>query len=401
MGQPPLATPPFSPQPLSPPIGATPIGGIQPVTLPRAGGALVPALAYDGRIGELYSIFFLNLLFTVLTLGIYRFWAITRYRRYFWSHMQFQSERFEYTGTGGQLFVGFLLAGLILIGGYIVTAILAYICYQIWQPLVVLPVILAYIAIIIVAFGAVFSAQRYRVSRTLWCGIRGGMTGSMLTYGVKSLFYTLLALITFMQMWPWAQIRLTERRINATSFGNAQFAFCGRARSVYLPYLLTFIGSFVLLLVIGGVLFAVFQPYLSVLMDTDADTQMEKAQIFSRLAWVIVLAYLAFIVGVALIQCWYIALFERHVVGNTTLAGVPFRSTVSGPGLLGLIVGNLFILVFTLGLGLPIIMHRNAKFLARNVWIQGAVDRTGLTQSTLSSSPYSEGMFQQLDAGTF
>ncbi len=45
------------------------------------------ALQYDGRLGELYRIFLVNLLLTIITLGIYRFWAITRWRRYFWSRM--------------------------------------------------------------------------------------------------------------------------------------------------------------------------------------------------------------------------------------------------------------------------------------------------------------------------
>ena len=80
--------------------------------------ALLPrqALEYDGRIGELYRIFVVNLLLTVITIGIYRFWAITRWRRYFWSHMAFQEERFEYTGRGGELFLGALLALGILTG---------------------------------------------------------------------------------------------------------------------------------------------------------------------------------------------------------------------------------------------------------------------------------------------
>ena len=80
--------------------------------------ALLPrqALEYDGRIGELYGIFVVNLLLTIITIGIYRFWAITRWRRYFWSHMTFQDERFEYTGRGGELFLGLLMAFGILIG---------------------------------------------------------------------------------------------------------------------------------------------------------------------------------------------------------------------------------------------------------------------------------------------
>lgn len=62
-----------------------------------ASPAASPALIYDGKISELYRIFALNVLFKILTLGIFRFWAITRYRRYIWSRMQFQGERFEYT----------------------------------------------------------------------------------------------------------------------------------------------------------------------------------------------------------------------------------------------------------------------------------------------------------------
>ena len=74
----------------------------------------VRGYTYDGRLSELYAIFIPNLLLTIVTLGVYRFWAITRMRRYLWSRFVFLGERFEYTGTGGELFRGFLLAMLVL-----------------------------------------------------------------------------------------------------------------------------------------------------------------------------------------------------------------------------------------------------------------------------------------------
>ena len=37
---------------------------------------------------------------TVVTLGIYRFWARTRLRRYIWSSIMPGGDSFEYTGTG-------------------------------------------------------------------------------------------------------------------------------------------------------------------------------------------------------------------------------------------------------------------------------------------------------------
>src|SRR5690242_2546648 len=76
----------------------------------------VHKLQYDGRIGPLYWIFIKNLLLNIITLSIYRFWGKTNLRRYAWSHMSLQDHRFEYTGRGGELFVGFL----IVIGFYIV-----------------------------------------------------------------------------------------------------------------------------------------------------------------------------------------------------------------------------------------------------------------------------------------
>ncbi len=355
------------------------------------------ALVYDGRIGELYSIFLLNLLFTILTFGIFRFWAITRYRRYFWARMSFQGERFEYTGTGGELFVGYLLAGLVLVGGAVVTMLLAYVLALVWGPLAALPILLFYVGIFVLAAGAVFSAQRYRLTRTLWCGIRGGMTGSMVRYGLRSVLYALLAGVTLFQMAPWRQVRLAERRINASSFGNVPFSFRGSARRVYLPYLLTFVGNVVLLAVIGSAVLAAVRTLLPNGMASNPDSAQVK-QALGLLVYVGVLAVFAFGILSALVSCWYTALFERHVVGNTALGAMRCTSSMTGAGLLGLVVGNLFIMLFTLGLGYPVVLHRNARFLSRTLWVGGTLDPAALQQSALIAPRYGEGMFQQLDS---
>jgi hypothetical protein len=87
-----------------------------------AAGESVPSqqFAYDGRLGELFGIFFTNLLFSIITLGFYRFWAKTRMRRYIWSRVSLNGDAFEYTGTGGELFIGFL----IVVGFFFVATIL-------------------------------------------------------------------------------------------------------------------------------------------------------------------------------------------------------------------------------------------------------------------------------------
>ncbi len=298
-----------------------------------------PALTYDGQLGELYGIFLMNLLWTVLTLGIFRFWAITRIRRYLWSRTRFQGERFEYTGTGGELFVGVLLAILMLIGAVVVTGVLFAALYAIWHPLGAVAVLLLYGGLFVVAAGAVFSAQHYKLSRTVWAGIRGGMTGSMLAYGLRSVLYAILAGLTLFQMLPWRSIRLAEQRINASSLGNLRFRFQGRARDVYGPFLLTLLGALALLALVAAGAWTVVQGYLPAIQAAmaqrgGAGPTPTDLMLFQRLTWVAIGAFVLFSMGSALINLWYVALFERHVIGRTTLGPLRFSSTLTGRGLL-------------------------------------------------------------------
>src|SRR5215469_3511359 len=54
----------------------------------------------------------------VITLGIYRFWLFTDMRRFLWASTEVAGETLEYTGTGLELLLGFLIAIAILIPVY-------------------------------------------------------------------------------------------------------------------------------------------------------------------------------------------------------------------------------------------------------------------------------------------
>ena len=86
-----------------------------PAGFGRAAPDKFTAFQYDGRLGELYWIFIKNLLLSIITLGIFRFWGKTRIRRYLWSHTSLAGDRFEYTGTGGELFIGFIIVMVALL----------------------------------------------------------------------------------------------------------------------------------------------------------------------------------------------------------------------------------------------------------------------------------------------
>jgi uncharacterized membrane protein YjgN (DUF898 family) len=123
------------------------------------------------------------------------------------------------------------------------------------------------------------------------------------------------------------------------------------------------------------------------------------ADVMRKLEWSAAAAVLAFLFGAGLLRCWYVACFERHVVGNSSLGPVHLISILTGRALFGLMLGNACIMLFTLGLGYPVTIHRTARLLGDTIWTKGVLDLATLTQSPLQPSRYGEGFYQQLDAG--
>ncbi|MBL0021516.1 MAG: DUF898 family protein [Sphingomonadales bacterium] len=69
---------------------------------------------FTGNWREFLPIALSNALLTLVTLGIYRFWAIKRERDYLWSHTWFLDDWLEWTGTGKELLLGFITAAFLL-----------------------------------------------------------------------------------------------------------------------------------------------------------------------------------------------------------------------------------------------------------------------------------------------
>jgi uncharacterized membrane protein YjgN (DUF898 family) len=355
-------------------------------------------LTYDGRIGDIYRIFLINLLLTIVTLGIWRFWAMTRMRRYIWSRTSAYGDRFEYDGTGGQIFAGFLVALAVIAGMFVVAAVLGFLLRPISPMLSAIPFFLAYLTVVVLALGAPFSAQRYRLGHTIWRGIRGGMEGSMIKFGVRSLLYSFALVLTFFQLLPWVSLRLFERRINASSFGSVCFVAQGRAGALYGRFLLTSLAIIAFATVAFGGLFAAERPLF--IMLRSQTTPAAAQAIAPLLGFYLMGTYLVVTLGAALMSASYQAAFFRHVVGNTRLGDMAFASDVTAWDMLKLQIGNALLLLFTLGLGYPVVLHRTMRFYTTHLLATGMLDLAALKQTKLPASSFGEGMFQALDASS-
>src|SRR5436309_10406344 len=79
------------------------------IVAPRSG-----IVDFRGDGGRFWRLLARGAVLLMFTLGIYRFWLTTDIRRFLWSNTELAGESFEYTGTAGELVLGFLVAIAIL-----------------------------------------------------------------------------------------------------------------------------------------------------------------------------------------------------------------------------------------------------------------------------------------------
>lgn len=207
-----------------------------PPTAPPAASPVAPAVEgvhYDGQSRAVAAIALQNALFNLLTLGVYRFWAKTRIRRYLWGSTIYRGERLEYTGRGIELFLGFLIAVAILMALVFGFELIADAAGGPLSRGAGLVQTAQSLVIFFLIFVAIFRARRYRLSRSQWRGIRGGQSGSAVAYALTALGWALVAVLTLGLAYPVYRTRLMKYQMENTWFGSERFAFAGRARDLF------------------------------------------------------------------------------------------------------------------------------------------------------------------------
>ena len=306
-------------------------------------GSLQPS--FYGTGGTLFGIHIVNILLTIITLSIYRFWGKVKIRRYIYGQSEFMGDRFAYHGTGGELFRGWIKAVFVLGGGY--GAIIALSIYV--EPLLIN---LIYPFFLIIIPFAQVGVRRYRLSRTSWHGIRFSFRGS---YGEGMKIFikgTLLSIITLSLYKPFFHARKQRFYKGESYFGDSPFAYDGQGRDLLKPYIIAII----------------LTPFTL------------------GLSWV-----------------WYHARVYRYDWEHTTYEGLKFSSNATWGGFLWLYLSNFFILILTLGLALPVVLTRILNFHFAHLYIDGTLDLSRIKQDAKSALATGEGMadFIELDAGLF
>jgi uncharacterized membrane protein YjgN (DUF898 family) len=199
----------------------TPLGPPSPPPLPPP----VPVpVSFSGDRGEFRHLVTRGAGLELVTAGFYRFWLATDIRRHLWSNTHIDGDAAEYTGRAKELLIGFLIALAIIVPVYLAYFI-AGLEAERYKAFASFPLIAFFYL-----FGqfAIYRARRYRLTRTVWRGVRFWMSGSGWAYAARASLWGLATLLTLGLLLPWREAALERYKMRHSYYGDLQGSFEGR-----------------------------------------------------------------------------------------------------------------------------------------------------------------------------
>jgi uncharacterized membrane protein YjgN (DUF898 family) len=285
-------------------------------------------LTFYGNGSKYFGISIVNLLLMIITLGIYYPWAKANKLKYLYSEADFMGSRFAFHGTGKEIFKGFLKLILFIV------IIYALLFLFIYLSMPILGFLFIYLAIFAIVPLAIHGSLKYRMSRTSWRGIHFGYRGELKE--LNKIFYKnlFLTIITFGIYGAWMAIKLRNYTLSNVRFGNIKVDSNAN----------------------GGDYFAINLK-----------------------------GYFLSLFTLGIYSFWWInesfEFYVNHLSLNQNEKKINLKASSTGGGFFKLLIGNFFIVLFTLGLGSPWTDIRTMRYIMSNIEFQGEIDADSIVQT--------------------
>ncbi len=312
-------------------------GGTPPVSAPQA-------VIFTGSGTEYFGIWIVNLLLTIVTVGIYSSWAKVRRLQYFYRHTEVAGSSFDFHGDPIKILIGRVIALAMLITYNF--------SVRLHSPLTLVVVV----GIAIVMPWLLRNSLRFRLYNTSWRGVRFHFRGSVASSYRVFLLNGFLAAITLYVMAPFAHQRLKAYQHNNSWFGRTPCSFHATAGQFYPIYLVLLAGLAIFGIVLG--FSGIGSAFIAI---TNAQRHGAHPNPFALLRLAGILYGALLVVGL-LIGPVFHALITNLIWRNTRIGEHRIECNMSPWGLVWIGVSNLALTVVTLGLFMPWAMVRLAKF---------------------------------------
>ncbi len=296
-------------------------------------------LSFNGKGLSLLRLYVVSNLLALLTFGIYHFWGKAKIRRYLFSSTELMGERFSFTGSGKELFIGWLKAAAIMALLLGVPNALSSFVHPAFALLVIPVMFLLFPAVLV-------GSWRYRLSRTFWHGASFSFRGRAKEYTFIHIKGTLLTLLTFGLYSPYFHCQKERFWRTNSSYGTAPFSYDGKAEDIRKDFLK---------------------------------------------AWLLTIPTLG------LCWFWYSAKTSRYDWEHTSFGAARFAFDATGRQLFSFTIGNFFLLALTLGLAYPWVIVRGVRFLSKHLTMTGEVEFGKIAHAPQNAKAVGEGLAGALD----
>ena len=324
-------------------------------------------IAFTGTARQYFGVWIVNLILSIITLGIYSAWAKVKRETYFKNNTNVFNENFGYHATGGQILRGRILALFV---------ILSLNVFASFKPIagIILYIGLIFLFPWVLNLSLRFSARMtsYRNIRFNWHGTYGQTLWFLITAPIFGLL-TLGVLTPFMSKLSYSYIA------RSYSYGTTRFKADPKTRDFYIAFLLGVVIPFIILVVILiplGLLFF--------------DNTFPVSEKFRLVALIPLLLYilLFFVVFIYNILCRNL-LLKSLALENIVI----FESRINPIKAVWISVSNLVVTVLSLGLLIPWSKVRMYRYLCSMTTINAIGDiETFIDETKSPQSSFSEGV---------
>ncbi|MCH8551263.1 MAG: DUF898 domain-containing protein [Natronospirillum sp.] len=177
---------------------------------------------FSGEGREYFGIWIVNILLSIVTLGIYSAWAKVRNKQYFYGNTELDGARFEYTAEPKRILFGRLIAFVF------------FVVYSVMIELSAVTALLAFLALVAFMPWAIRQALRFNARYSSYRNVPFRFTGSLLDSFLAFVAWPLLAVITLGILTPMMLHRQQHFIIGNHHWGTVPFHFSAPVSAYYM-----------------------------------------------------------------------------------------------------------------------------------------------------------------------
>lgn len=326
---------------------------------------MTPALAVDiverrypveftGSAGEYFRIWIVNLVLTIITLGIYSAWAKVRKRRYFYAHTRIDGEGFEYRGNPLAILKGRLIAV-----GLFTVFIMAGEFFPELRPDGPLAKVLLFGIFIVVGPWLIVKSLKFNAYNTAYRNVRFHFLG---TYGtcfktvIRYIWYTLTGLL-----YPYFKHQMVKYAAENHAYGTTRFDVADFKTPFIHAYAVAFGLGF-----LGAIAMGIFGAFSSVSPSSGVPPGL----------------FILAIYGGFFLLFGFVRARTMNAVWNAIRVGpVRCESSLNAGEFIWLYFSNLVAILFTLGLATPWAVIRMLRYRAEKFAVMASGPLDGYAQA--------------------